>query len=139
MLACLFSSISDQRMFIRAIKVWEEHIVAAQGWQKLLALALHLMLLSLTLLLSRRRANRMYESTFTTTKTKLTACCVKKTFVYNGGNLMSHLSRKHPSIIKHKEEGCPANTLTRQLHVSIGDFAKIRPPGSKAVFHQFST
>ena len=49
-----------------------------------------------------------------------------KTFSYNGGtksNLISHLERKHPSIIKSKEEeGCQANT-TRQL--SIGDFAKL--------------
>ena len=55
-----------------------------------------------------------------------------KTFCYNGGtsDLISHLNRKHPSIIKHKEEeGCPANTLTQQL--PIGDFTKIRPPGSK--------
>lgn len=54
-----------------------------------------------------------------------------KSFTYNGGttsNLISHLERKHPSSIKTKEEeGSRANT--RQL--SIGDFAKIQPRGSK--------
>ena len=36
----------------------------------------------------------------------------------------------HLPIIKHKEEeDCPANTVTQQL--SIGDFEKIIPPGTK--------